>query len=85
MLPVDNEPKLHFLVFNSARELCRVAMPLASVNNLEDLFPDEDLKRVKAAGVDFRGVIARALASKCAPQTLIETSTSERSYKIWIG
>jgi hypothetical protein len=85
MLPEDNGTKLNFLVFNSTRELCRVAMPLASVSNLENLFPDEDLKVVKAMGVDFAAVIARALASECAPQTLIEASTSERSYKIWIG
>jgi len=75
---------LHLLVSNSVKELCRVVMPLASVNNLEDLFPDDDLSSVKSAGVDFSAVIARARASGFAAQTLIETSTSERTYRIWI-
>ena len=84
MLPNDTEPKLHLLVSDRTRELCRVAMPLASVANLEHLFPDEDLQEVKMAGVDFAAIIARVEKSGYAPQTLIETRTPKRSYKIWI-
>ena len=80
----DTEPKLHLLVSDRTRELCRVAMPLASVANLEHLFPDEDLKEVQRAGVDFAAIIERVEMSGYAPQTLIETRTPNRSYKIWI-
>jgi hypothetical protein len=85
MIHKDDGRKLNFLVANSVRELCRVAMPLTAVNNLESLFPDQDLQVVKDAGVDFPSVIARAVSSDCAPQTLIEISAGERSYRIWIA
>ena len=85
MLQTDDGPKLQLLVYDSTRELCRVAMPLASVQNLEHLFPDEDLARVKQQGVDFGRVIAGAHASGYAPQTLIDVQTPSRSYRIWIG
>lgn len=84
MLPTDVGPKLQLLVYDSARELCRVAMPLASVDNLEHLFPDEDLHVVKQAGVDFERIIAGAHASGLAPQTLIDVKTPKRCYRIWI-
>lgn len=84
MSPNDTEPKLHLLVSDQTRELCRVAMPLASVANLEHLFPDEDLQEVLRAGVDFSAIIARVEKSGYAPQTVIETRTPNRSYKIWI-
>lgn len=80
----DSEPKLHLLVSDRTRELCRVAMPLTSVTNLEHLFPDEDLQEVRRAGIDFAAIIARVEKSGYAPQTLIETRTPNRSYKIWI-
>ena len=59
-------------------------MPLASVDNLEHLFPDEDLKVVKAHGVDFPQIIQRVQMSGFAPQTLIDAQTPSRSYRIWI-
>lgn len=85
MLPTDAEPKLHLLVSDPTRELCRVAMPLHSVANLEHLFPDEDLEIVKRGGVNFPAIIARAENSGYAPQTLIEVETPYRSYRIWIA
>lgn len=84
MLPTDVGPKLQLLVYDSVRELCRVAMPLASVDNLEHLFPDEDLVVVKQTGVNFAEVIASVHASGFAPQTLIDVQTPKRSYRIWI-
>lgn len=59
-------------------------MPVVAVENLEQLFPDEDLREVKAAGLDFPAIVLRARQSSYAPQTLIETQTVRRSYKIWI-
>jgi hypothetical protein len=85
MLPSDSEPKLHLLVSDSTRELCRAAMPLSSVANLEHLFPDEDLQVVRATGIDFASIISRAENSGYAPQTLIDTRTPHRSYRIWIA
>jgi hypothetical protein len=59
-------------------------MPVGAVENLEHLFPDEDLREVKAAGLDFPAIVLRARQSSYAPQTLIETRTLKRSYKVWI-
>jgi hypothetical protein len=84
MLQTDADPKLHLLVYDSSRELCRVAMPIASLENLEHLFPDEDLKVVKALGVNFPRIIEAAQKSGLVPQTLIDTQTPARSYRIWI-
>lgn len=84
MLQSGDEPKLHLLVYDSTRELCRVAMPIASLVNLEHLFPAEDLKVVKALGVNFPRVIETAQKSGLVPQTLIDTQTPARSYRIWI-
>ena len=84
MLPADTEPKLGLLVCDSSRELCRVAMPLASVDSLEHTFPDEDLQLVEQRGVDFARVIAGAHATDFSPQTLIDVQTPRRSYRIWI-
>ncbi|HEX5657056.1 MAG TPA: hypothetical protein VFX59_07665 [Polyangiales bacterium] len=77
-------PKLHFLVTDPTRELCRVAMPVAAVENLESLFPDEDLLEVKARGLDIPAIVQRARQSAYAPQTLVDAHTDRRSYKIWI-
>lgn len=84
MQPAQDGPKLHFLVTDPSRELCRVAMPVAAVENLEALFPDEDLREVKARGLDFPAIVQRARQSSYAPQTLIDARTDRRSYKIWI-
>ncbi|HEY6880071.1 MAG TPA: hypothetical protein VI299_18730 [Polyangiales bacterium] len=84
MLPADEGPKLHFLVTDPTRELCRVEMPVVAVENLEQLFPDEDLREVKAGGLDLRAIVQRARESAYAPQTLVDTRTERRSYKIWI-
>ncbi|HEY6879580.1 MAG TPA: hypothetical protein VI299_16250 [Polyangiales bacterium] len=84
MLPADEGPKLHFLVTDPTRELCRVAMPVVAVENLEQLFPDEDLREVKARGLDLPAIVRRARESAYAPQTLVDTQTERRSYKIWI-
>lgn len=81
----ESDRKLHFLVCDAKRELCRVAMPLASVENLAHLFPDEDLRSVQAKGVDISGIVVRARDSGYAPQTLIDVQTEVRSYRIWIG
>ncbi len=84
-MPSTHEgPKLHFLVSDPTRELCRVAMPLSAVENLEALFPDEDLRVVKASGLDIAAVVQRARVSDFAPQTLIDARTDLRAYKIWI-
>lgn len=84
MLPSETGPKLHLLVYTAARELCRVELPLTAVDNIENMFPDEDRRRVLALGVDFAAAIARAKSSGFARQTLIDANTSERSYRIWI-
>ena len=84
MLQHDRATQLHLLVSDSSRELCRVAMPLASVANLEHLFPDEDLEAVKALGLNFPHIIEKAQQSGLVPQTLIDTQTPTRSYRIWI-
>lgn len=81
---VQQSPKLHFLVSDPTRELCRVAMPVAAVENLESLFPDEDLREVQAHGLDLRAIVQRARQSDYAPQTLVDTQTVRRSYRIWI-
>lgn len=85
MLPSDEGLKLHLLVYDSTRELCRVALPLASVENIEHLFPPDDLRAVKEQGVDFASVQARVRERGLIPQTLIDTHTAARSYRIWIG
>src|SRR5688572_29430526 len=77
-------PKLHFLVSDATRELCRVTLPLTAVENLEHLFPDEDLVRVKGTGLDLQQVVRRARQSNYAAQTLVDTKTDQRSYRIWI-
>lgn len=77
-------PKLHFLVYDTARELCRVTLPLAAVENLEHLFPDEDLQRVKDSGLNLREVVQRARESGYSAQLLVDTQTAQRSYRIWI-
>jgi hypothetical protein len=84
MQQIEPGPKLHFLVYDPSRELCRVAMPVAAVESLEQLFPDEDLREVRAAGLDLPAVVRRARSTAYAPQTLVETHTAKRSYKIWI-
>jgi predicted short-subunit dehydrogenase-like oxidoreductase (DUF2520 family) len=73
-----------FLVCDAKRELCHVAMPLASVENLAHLFPDDDLKVVQAKGIDINGIVVRARETGYAPQTLIDLQTGVRSYRIWI-
>lgn len=85
MIQNDSGLKLHFLVSDSSRELCRVAMPLAAVENLEHLFPDEDLRALRATGLDLSAVVKRARDSGYAPQTLVGIQTPARAYKIWIG
>lgn len=85
MLPEDSGPKLHLLVSDSSRELCRVTLPLSAIDNLEHLFPDQDLAQVKAVGVDFPEVVARARRTNYEAQTLIDTQSRERSYRIWIA
>ncbi|MET0287749.1 MAG: hypothetical protein ABW352_24890 [Polyangiales bacterium] len=84
MQPSQDGRKLHFLVTDPTRELCRVAMPVAAVENLESLFPDEDLREVKERGLDFTSIKQRARQSDYAPQTLIDERTDRRSYRIWI-
>lgn len=84
MLTNEPGPKLHFLVYDTTRELCRVTLPIAAVENLEHLFPDEDLVRVKNTGLDLGQVVQRARQSHYAPQTLVDTKTEQRSYRIWI-
>lgn len=84
MLTSEPGPKLHFLVYDATRELCRVTLPLAAVENLEHLFPDEDLVSVKATGLDLGQVVQRARQSGYAAQTLVDAHTSQRSYRIWI-
>lgn len=84
MLPSDAGPKLRLLVYDASRELCRVAMPLAALDNLEHMFPDEDLRTLKARGIDFSAVAERARSSGYAAQTLIELETPSRGYRLWI-
>ena len=84
MLPTDSSVKLHVLVSDGGRELCRVAMPTASVDNLSHFFPDEDRVAVESAGVDFSAISSRVRASGYAPQTVLETKTASRSYRLWI-
>ena len=77
-------PKLHFLVCDGDREVCRVEMPRHSVDNLEHLFPDEDRAAVQDKGVDLDAIKRRVQASDYAPQTVVDTSAGVRKYRIWI-
>jgi hypothetical protein len=80
----DQGVKLHVLVYDASRELCRVAMPTASADNLAHLFPDEDLAVVRSNGVDLEKLSQRAIDSGYAPQILVDTHTPNRSYRIWL-
>ena len=80
----ENGPTLRFLVLDGEREVCRVKLPRQAVDNLGDLFPDEDRAQVTAAGVDIEAIKARVRASDYAPQTVVETTAGVRRYRIWI-
>jgi hypothetical protein len=77
--------KLHVLVYDKTRELCRVEMPPAAADNLAHLFPDEDRALVLSAGLDLEALASAARSSGYAPQTLVDFHGPTRSYKIWLA
>lgn len=83
-MAMGNGPKLRLLVAEDARELCRVELPTAAVDNLEDLFPDADRTAVVAAGFDLAAVRERVQRSGYAPQVLVDASAGVRHYRLWI-
>jgi hypothetical protein len=76
--------KLRLVVADEARELCRVDMPVLAVDNIVDLFPDEDRAAVAAAGCDLASIRDRVQRSGYAPQVLVDVSAGERRYRLWI-
>jgi hypothetical protein len=84
-IPDLEGPKLHVLVQEGTRELCRVAMPTRSVDNLQDLFPDEDRDHMIAIGIDLAAIAQRVATSGYAPQVVLEAKASGREYRLWIA
>jgi hypothetical protein len=83
--PNDDGVKLHVLVYDATREICRVTMPCAAADNLAHLFPDEDLAFVEKTGINLGDLSNMARHSGYAPQTLVDVAGPQRSYRIWLG
>jgi predicted unusual protein kinase regulating ubiquinone biosynthesis (AarF/ABC1/UbiB family) len=75
---------LRVTVYEGSSEVVALTMPVASVENLELLIPEESLKLITEAGVDVVAIKERAIANGLGPQELFAQDIKNRHYKVWL-
>ena len=74
----------YLLVTEGDKEVCSVQMPVAAMDAIEDLFPEETAHKIRNLGFNFEAMSEAVKASQYAPQNIMDLSTDTRRYQIWI-
>ena len=79
------EKKLYLLVTDSGNEICSVQLPLATVEDLEALFPAHVAQNLSLQmPVDMKELGKRVVESNFLPQSIIDQRLGERRYEVWV-
>lgn len=61
-----------------------VTLPAQQVAVLEDIIPEETLRRLRAGDIDMETIRTRACASGLVPQLLFEHQDGAKTYRVWL-
>ena len=59
-------------------------MPARSVDDLENLMPQDTKDRIEEQGIDILELKKQAQKSGYTPQVIFETTAGNREYKVWL-
>ena len=76
--------KLFVLVLENKKEVVRLTMPARSVDDLENLMPQDTKDRIEEQGIDILELKKQAQKSGYTPQVIFETTAGNREYKVWL-
>jgi hypothetical protein len=66
-------------------DVVQLELPSRAVDELEDLIPEDTAARMQEQKLDLLAIKRRVQQSGYAPQTLFETETRERRYRVWLA
>jgi len=71
-------------VMEQSRQVVAVTFPASQAAVLDEIIPDETLKKIVAAGIDILEIKKSACASGLVPQELFQFEQDGRSYRVWL-
>lgn len=77
--------KLYIRITEKQKEKASLEFPAHSVDNLEDLIPDNALEMIRTNGIQLNQIIQQVKKTNYAPQVLFETAYLSKTYKVWLA
>ena len=76
---------LNVLVREGNLDIVKLKMPARSVDDLENLVPEETRQRIEEQEVNILELKAEVQRSGYLPQTIFETQVGSRNYRVWLS
>jgi hypothetical protein len=71
-------------VTEGAETVVEVEMPVAAIENLPDLVPDEVHAMIRNRGIDLATVSADLVQQGAPPGVVFEENAGKRIYRVWL-
>ena len=71
-------------VFEDKKQIVYMILPMTSLNNLQDLMPDNVCEKILEEGIDLKSIIEKVKETEFMPQDLFNLNIRNRNYRVWI-